>query len=64
MRALRRHPVLCSIILWACSLITYQVIMVNLSPGEYSGLNTYLVAVLGILCTVLTFAARWAGKDK
>lgn len=63
MRALRRHPVLCSIILWACLLITYQVIAVNLSPENYTGLNTYLIAVLGILATVLSFAAKWAGKE-
>lgn len=64
MNSLRKHPVLLSIIIWACSLITYQVIMVNLSPGDYGGLNAYLVAVLGILSTVLGFAAKWMGKDQ
>lgn len=64
MNSLRKHPVLLSIIIWACSLITYQVIMVNLSPGEYGGLSAFLVAVLGILSTVLTFAAKWMGKSE
>lgn len=63
MDSIRKHPVLCSIILWACLLITYQVIAVNLAPESYTGLNTYLVAVLGILATVLSFAAKWAGKE-
>lgn len=62
MNSLRKHPVLCSIILWACSLITYQVIMLNLYPENYDGLNTSVVAVLGILSTVLGFAAKWVGK--
>lgn len=63
MNSLRKHPILCSIILWACSLITYQVIMLNLYPQNYEGLTATVVAVLGILSTVLGFAAKWAGRD-
>lgn len=64
MNSLRKHPVLLSIIIWALLLITYQMHMVNQSPQDYDGLNPYLVAVLGILSTVLGFAAKWMGGDK
>lgn len=64
MNSLRKHPVLLSIIIWAFLLITYQMYMVNQSPQDYNELNPYLVGVLGILSTVLGFAAKWMGRDQ
>ncbi len=63
MNSLRKHPVLCSVVIWACVMNTITIIAVLASPNDYGTVERFLIASLGILTTVTGFALKWAGKE-
>lgn len=67
MNSLRKHPVLCSIILWACFMVTLIVVRIVFSPTLLVDIGaagaSVVASITGILATVCGFAAKWAGKE-